>query len=159
MIKYSNRAKLGYARLYRPYNDIDVYVEDTTCRNMYEHLIGRLIEGHGQVKRIIQLGGRSQVIKACASDQTDQNRPRLYVIDGDLDRVRDKREKRLKHFYKLKVYSSENLLLDDRTLNRGYFNKSYIGELVKDFMSGRSNNPRQIGALVTFELWHRQFID
>ena len=53
----------------------------------------------------------------------------------------------------------EEVLLNPRTLERGYFRRSAIQQLVDDHMNGKLNLGRQLGALITFELWHRMFID
>jgi asparagine synthase (glutamine-hydrolysing) len=53
----------------------------------------------------------------------------------------------------------EEVLLSPRTLGRGYFRPEAIQQLVKDHMSGRRNLSRQLGVLITFELWHRHFLD
>ncbi|NWG13817.1 MAG: hypothetical protein HXY20_09810 [Acidobacteria bacterium] len=49
-------------------------------------------------------------------------------------------------------------LLSERALQRGYFNADYVRRLVTDHMSG-ANHAVRIGALMTLELWHRQFTD
>jgi asparagine synthase (glutamine-hydrolysing) len=53
----------------------------------------------------------------------------------------------------------EDILLDERTLNRGYFNENYVHEMVKSHMSSRKDWGRELCALLTFELWHRLFVD
>ena len=52
-----------------------------------------------------------------------------------------------------------NILLDNRTLERPYFNQEYIKKIIDLHMSGKKNNFELIGRLLTFELWNRQFID
>ena len=52
----------------------------------------------------------------------------------------------------------EGLLLDRRTLDRGYFRPDYVQGLVAAHMGGE-NHAVRIGALLSIELWHRQFID
>ena len=52
----------------------------------------------------------------------------------------------------------ESILLDRRTLERGYFNPDYIRNLVAEHMAG-ANHARRLGVLLTLELWHRLFID
>jgi asparagine synthase (glutamine-hydrolysing) len=52
----------------------------------------------------------------------------------------------------------ENILLSDRSLQRGYYNPEYIRTLITEHMAGADNTVR-IGALMSIELWHRQFID
>ena len=53
----------------------------------------------------------------------------------------------------------EDVLLSPRTLERGYFRSEAIRQIVTDHMSGRHNRSGQLGVLLTFELWHRCFID
>jgi hypothetical protein len=52
----------------------------------------------------------------------------------------------------------EQLLLDRRTLDRGYFRPDYVRGLVAAHMNGEKHAVR-LGALLTIELWHRQFLD
>jgi asparagine synthetase B (glutamine-hydrolysing) len=52
----------------------------------------------------------------------------------------------------------EETLLNRRSLERGYFKPDYVRQLVADHMAGVNHTVR-LGALLTLELWHRQFID
>jgi asparagine synthase (glutamine-hydrolysing) len=52
----------------------------------------------------------------------------------------------------------EDTLLDHRTLERGYFRPDFIRRLVAEHAGGADHAVR-IGALLTLELWHRQFAD
>ena len=71
-----------------------------------------------------------------------------YPDHGELIRT----DKRLRKFF-------EGILLDEKTLSRGYFNQEYISEMIEDHMSYKKDYERQLCALVTFELWHRLFVD
>jgi len=55
------------------------------------------------------------------------------------------------------------ILLDHRTLQRCYFKKKSIEQLVNTFIERKGDyffpNPRGIVGLLTFELWHRKYID
>jgi len=53
----------------------------------------------------------------------------------------------------------EEVLLDERTLARGYYNGEGLRCLIEEHMSGRRNRSIQFGLLLTFELWNRLFID
>ena len=53
----------------------------------------------------------------------------------------------------------ESILLNQRTLSRNYFNREYIFKMVDEHMNGKKNWGIQLCALLTFELWHRLFID
>ncbi|HID53940.1 MAG TPA: hypothetical protein EYP41_18120 [Anaerolineae bacterium] len=52
----------------------------------------------------------------------------------------------------------EDTLLNDHALQRGYFNPDTVRNLVNEQMNG-ANHAGRIGALMTLELWHRQFMD
>jgi len=51
------------------------------------------------------------------------------------------------------------VLLDPRTLNRGYFDKSFIRNLVERFYKHRDVKYTQLWALMVFEMWNRIFMD
>ena len=59
---------------------------------------------------------------------------------------------------KLRRYIMD-ILLDERTLARPYFNKKCIKEIIDLHMCGKKNHSELIGRLLTFELWHRLFLD
>lgn len=52
-----------------------------------------------------------------------------------------------------------DILLSERTLSRGYFNKEAIKKMVDEHMSRSKDWGTQLCALLTFELWNRLFID
>jgi len=53
----------------------------------------------------------------------------------------------------------KDILLDKRTIDRGYFNVSYIEELLKSHQIEQRDYQNQIWMLLNFEIWHRVFID
>lgn len=71
-----------------------------------------------------------------------------YPDHGELMR----KNKKLRKFF-------EDILLDEQTTCRGYFNKRYIRRMIDDHMNYEKDYGRQLCALLTFELWHRLFID
>jgi len=52
----------------------------------------------------------------------------------------------------------EDNLLSQKSLERGYFNSEYIRQLVQTHMDGEDHTIT-LGALLSLELWHQQFID
>jgi len=52
----------------------------------------------------------------------------------------------------------EEILLSKHALQRGYFNPTFIRNLVSLHMAGE-NYSRELGVLLSLELWHRQFLD
>lgn len=51
------------------------------------------------------------------------------------------------------------ILLDRRTLARGYFRPDYVQRIVRDHTLGRVNHRLVIWSLLSFEWWHRVFLD
>ena len=51
-----------------------------------------------------------------------------------------------------------DVLLDPKTLQRGYFQRKFIEDLIADGPQGE-NRAADIFSLLTLELWHRQFLD
>lgn len=111
MLSYPIRAKIAIVRLFKPYNDIDVYVEDTTCRAMYEVLLSRMLQGKAKLRRVFQAGGRNKVLDEAKKYTNDKSRSRIFIIDGDIDLLTGNRLSLKENIYCLEVYCSENLLL------------------------------------------------
>ena len=51
------------------------------------------------------------------------------------------------------------VLLEPRTLQRGYFEPSGIRRLLDEHFSGRRDRSSAIWRLLIFELWHRNFLE
>jgi len=51
------------------------------------------------------------------------------------------------------------VLLEPRTLQRGYFDPAGVRRLLDDHFSGRRNSSGHIWRLLIFELWHRNFLE
>jgi hypothetical protein len=58
----------------------------------------------------------------------------------------------------LRAYARE-ILLDPLTLGRGYFRESAVRALLDEHTNGQLNHGQRIWMLLTFEWWHRLFID
>lgn len=52
-----------------------------------------------------------------------------------------------------------DLLLDPRTLGRGYFQPAYIHRILDEHLTAKVNHRLLIWSLLAFEWWHRLFID
>jgi len=46
-------------------------------------------------------------------------------------------------------------LFDSRARRRGYFNESFVDELVQEHVSGRRDNSYMLWRLLALEIWHR----
>jgi asparagine synthase (glutamine-hydrolysing) len=51
------------------------------------------------------------------------------------------------------------ILLDRRSVERGFFREAYVRGLIDDHVSRRRNNANRIWALIQLELWLRTFVD
>jgi asparagine synthase (glutamine-hydrolysing) len=51
------------------------------------------------------------------------------------------------------------ILLEARTLQRGYFQERGIRQLLEEHFSGRRNHSGRIWRLLVFELWHRNYLE
>ena len=66
----------------------------------------------------------------------------------------------LKHWFQHDLYDyTRQLLLDSRTVGRGYFRRESVERLIEDHRSGRRNNSARLWALVMLEHWHREVLD
>lgn len=54
---------------------------------------------------------------------------------------------------------ARDILLDPQALARGYFRESAVRALLSEHESGRRNHGARLWTLLTFEWWHRLFID
>ena len=109
-MNYPARALRAIAHLFRPYNDIDVYVEDEKSRRVYELLLQQYLGDRARVSRVLSVGSRQAVLDECAKDQAPGGHPRLYLIDGDYDHALGAPEPELARLYRLRCYTLENLL-------------------------------------------------
>jgi asparagine synthase (glutamine-hydrolysing) len=53
----------------------------------------------------------------------------------------------------------EDILLSTETLRRGYFRKDQITRLVQEHTTGKRDHGHRLWTLLTFEMWHRVFMD
>jgi len=58
----------------------------------------------------------------------------------------------------LKRYLHETLL-DPHALRRGYFHEAALRRLIDEHQSGKRDHGHRLWSLLTFEIWHRIFID
>jgi len=63
-----------------------------------------------------------------------------------------RKDRKLRKFF-------ENVLMDEKTMSRGYFNREYVTQMIKEHMSGKKDCSELLCAILTFELWHRLFMD
>jgi hypothetical protein len=116
MIEYDSKAQVARAFLTQRYNDVDVYVEDRACQNMYVRLINRILGDAAVISTVFPMGGRQALLDRCAADQERGGRKRLYLMDADFDLMLQKPVPQLRHCYRLSAYCIENLLISEHSL-------------------------------------------
>jgi asparagine synthase (glutamine-hydrolysing) len=66
----------------------------------------------------------------------------------------------LAHWFRHDLYGyTRDLLLENRTIDRGYFEREAVEALIEDHRAGRQNNASRLWALVMLEHWHREILD
>jgi len=110
MIKWPTRAKAAIRSLFLPLQDIEVYVEDENDEVFYRALLKRVVEPDIKVARVLSLGNRDAVI-AAANQYDYTNKPALFIIDGDLEWVREIPKAAAKGLHRHNAYCVENLLI------------------------------------------------
>jgi hypothetical protein len=116
VVSYSPSAARALGFLKRYYNDIEIFVEDSSCHNMSLAVFRRILGPTVRLTSVNQLGGRDAVLKACRLDQANDQRKKLYIIDGDLDLLLGRRKPKLRHLYRLRAYCVENLILTEEAV-------------------------------------------
>jgi hypothetical protein len=117
-LSWSTKGKHAKALFYSNFNDIDIYVEDTAIgvKKLYKEIYTRVFAGTCRIETVFPLGDKPTVIQECVKNQNEGGRPRIYIVDGDLDLLTDSNPKELKRFYVLKRYSIENYLVDETAI-------------------------------------------
>lgn len=60
--------------------------------------------------------------------------------------------------HELKDYAYD-MLLDKTSIDRGYFNRTYLKRILDEHVSGVTDNGYKLWTLLIFELWAKEFID
>ncbi|WP_410052541.1 DUF4435 domain-containing protein [Bradyrhizobium sp. SZCCHNRI1003] len=117
MPRFSAKSMTAYAALWRPYNDVDIYVEDTNLIGFYERLFQTMLGARTTVKAIIPLANKAAVLAEARRLATDTSRKRFFLIDGDFEWSTG-RIPRARGLYMLRCYSIENFAWDLRSLHQ-----------------------------------------
>jgi hypothetical protein len=111
VVRFSSRSMRAYAALWKPYNDIDIFVEDSSLRGLYERMFNRLLGGRAKVGSIVPLANRDAVVSEAIRLKDDNTRKRLFLVDGDFNWSVGRRS-RVRNLYTLPCYSIENFAWD-----------------------------------------------
>lgn len=114
MVERKLSAKVTRAVFFRNFNDVDVFIEDASkeTRKLIATLLTRASGMRTSIESVFPLGSKCNVVQACFQDQDRGGRPRVYVVDGDLDRSSASLLK-VKRLFVLSKYCIENYLFDE----------------------------------------------
>ena len=118
MLQRSAKALKAKSVFFHQFNDVDIYIEDTEegARKLYAILFQRALGEHIRLETVFPLGGRQSVLNHCVSDQDAGGRPRLYVLDGDLDLLTGNVPHGHRRLFVLPRYCIENYLIDEQAI-------------------------------------------
>jgi len=151
-LPFGDNDLLDFALTVPPGFQLDRYLSKTLLVSMFPDLSA------------IPIAGTGRPLRSCARDVVAQVREllswhlRRYGLEGLVSRERRPYKDYDGWFRTVLRPWVESILLDRRTLDRGYFRPDYVRGLVTAHMNGARHAGR-LGALLTIELWHRQFID
>lgn len=102
----------GQDLLYRQFNDIDVYVEDTGKERLYYQLFKLLLPGI-KLAKIFPLNGKENVVADAQANNT--NKRKVYLVDLDFDEILG-RKQTIRNLIYLQRYSIENYFVDEEAI-------------------------------------------
>lgn len=111
---FPERALRSKAVLYRPLQDVDVYVEDEGSEVFYTELLKRLMGEAVRIATVIPLRGRDKVVEV--GQNYSNSRPAIFLIDGDLHWVAGLSLPSSPHIFIHPCYCVENYLFCERAM-------------------------------------------
>ena len=126
MLRWPESSRRAIARLFRGVQDLDIFVEDVRDEQFYSHLFRAAAPAGLEVRRVVGLGGRHEVLRA-ATSYVDPRRA-LFVIDGDFAWVRGELAPDIPRVYRLEMYCIENLLAAERPVIDVYCEEAMCDE-------------------------------
>lgn len=112
MIRWPLRAAGALSRLFRPLQDIDIFIEDQGDEIFYSELFGKVVGKDYRIERVIALGGAANVVERART--YNGTRRALFLIDGDLAWLRGDPVAGIPRLHRLPMYCIENALLREQ---------------------------------------------
>lgn len=122
---WPQKARSTIAYLYRPLQDVDIYVEDAKDEALYTELFRRIAPKNVRIAKVVALGDRLRVIEK-AKQYDFPSRRALFLVDGDLEWVRG--DSSPDHVFRLDAYCIENILLHEDAAVQVVMEESAIGK-------------------------------
>lgn len=110
-------AKSAASVFFEERNSIDIFIEDTApgYSKLFQELFKRVFLAEYKIEKVFPLGTRQNVIDECRKG-TINNRPSLYIVDGDLYLLNNKDTTKLAGLFTLPRYCIENFLFDENAI-------------------------------------------
>lgn len=126
-------------------NDVNIFVEDVGKEYIYEEIFERLLGDSVKFFCIFPLGGKAAVLQQHrVSELYDNNKPNIFIVDGDFDNLWDDKKE-----------LAPNLIYLDRYNIESYF---CTKDSVTKYMRGFLKKPReQVENLIHYDEWLRNF--
>lgn len=156
-MRWSERALAAVRFLFRPLQDLDVYVEDAGDEPFYTEFFKR-VSPDVRIARVFCAGGRAEVIKTERQHDFSSRRA-LFLIDGDFEWVRGEAAPPLRHLFRLDAYCVENLLIREHTAVQVVIEEAVLreGEARACVSSGwaRKISPPLLGLCTSFAVLNK----
>lgn len=108
----SDAFKMAENVFYIQFNQVNFYVEDDFCENLYFCVLKNLFP-EIKFEKIFPLGGKDNVIKEARENLDSSNK--IYIVDKDFDDILNKKEVVDNLFY-IERYSIENFFLEEEAI-------------------------------------------
>lgn len=112
MIRWPIKSARAISKLFKSTQNLDIFIEDQGDEQFYTLLFRSAAPEGVVVTRVVALGG-CEPVKNAALTYMDE-RPALFLIDGDLQWVRGEAAPVISRLYRLNCYCIENILLCER---------------------------------------------
>ena len=114
---YSESALLNRVLFYADYNDINIFVEDEYKEYIYENIFQRMFNYKININKIFPMKGKPGVEKAFREyGYSYDEKPAIYLVDGDFDLVMDKKMISSPNYIYLEKYNIESYYIDEKAV-------------------------------------------
>lgn len=111
---FPQRSLTSQGVLYRPLQDVEIYVEDEGSEVFYHELLSRLVGPEIRIYKVIPLRGRKNVLLECEAHEGEH--PALFIIDGDLSWVSGEPQPNHPDLFVNPCYCIENYLICEQAM-------------------------------------------
>lgn len=148
-LQYSEQALSNRYIFYKDINDINIFVEDANKEYEYETIFKRMFKDEYNIKSIIAVGGKPNLIKAFYQygtvDSENTKKINVYLADGDFDRLLDIDMVDSRNFIYLDCYNIENYFIDK--------------DAVCSFTKGKiKKSDQEVERIVDFDNWRAKIV-